>query len=103
MKKILLAGAAAFALAACGGGGGDKATLVKSCVEDGEKDKAACGCMADVLQANLSKDTFKIAVKAAEAGDMESAELQTAMMGEFAEDPEKMMAFMGEMTACEAE
>ena len=99
MKKILLAGVMALGLAACGGGG--KAQLAKACVDSGEDEKM-CNCMADVMKANLSKDTFNLAVKAVRDGDMNSPELQTAMSAEFSENPEKAIEFAGKMSSCEA-
>ncbi|MFC7291351.1 hypothetical protein [Hirschia litorea] len=68
MRKIILLSIATLTLAACGGGG--KASIVKSCVDEGES-KKTCTCLADAIEENTDEKTFKLIAKAAKSGGME--------------------------------
>ena len=61
MRVLVLAASACVVLAGCGGafgGPSDKQALVSACVEQGESE-AACSCVTDALQKNLSPELFK--------------------------------------------
>lgn len=79
MKTLILAAAAALLLTGCGAiGGGEKAAMVKACVDSGETDKN-CTCIADKLEAGLDKDTFKAVAGAMAAGEEEGNKLMEAL------------------------
>ncbi len=86
MKNLALVGAMALGLAACGGGGGDRAVLLKACVDDGT-DAKACECMADAAKTELIPKMYQVLVKAAKAGpdgaEDALSKLEPAEQGEF--------------------
>lgn len=90
MKNIVFAAVAALGLAGCGAmGGGEKASMVKACIDSGEAE-ADCTCIADSLEKGLDAETFKVVATAMAAGEEEGnalmealpAEQQTAVMGQ---------------------
>ena len=89
MKTFVYAAVSALALAGCGAvGGNPKSAMVKACTEGGDSEKN-CTCIADSLEKNLDKPTFRVVANALAAGEEEGgkvmdelpAEQQTKIMG----------------------
>ncbi len=99
MKNMIIASVFALGLAACGGGGGDKAALVKSCLDDGSTDEATCTCMADLAVDKLDPKLVNILVEATEADDEDA--YMMSKMGELS--PEEMTSFMTVMMSAATE
>lgn len=90
MKKVIIASVMAIGLAACGGGGGDKAALVKACLDDGDGTQKECECMADAFVKDLDPKVLDLIVEASKAEDSEAAVM--AGMGEL--EPEQLQSMM---------
>jgi len=91
MKKFVFAAVAALALTGCGAiGGGEKVAMVKACTESGES-QANCTCIADSLEKNLDKETFRMVATAMAAGEEKGSQ----MMDDIPAD--KQGAIMGAM------
>jgi predicted HAD superfamily phosphohydrolase len=79
MRTIFAAALAATLLAGCGAiGGGEKAAMIKACVESGETD-ANCSCVADNLEKNLDAETFKVVAGAMAASEEEGNDIMNGL------------------------